>query len=386
MITPSLSRVLSLSVGGAPRVNEDALFGSLQRIEKETGRLDAASIRQFAARLDAKELEDYSRVNGRLPRPLIERWDSFRADHADALGSGVSAFPRELEFIRAQELEQARKPLNSMRIFPADRSVPLGAREHTWRRRVGRGEAVVTRGDTENYGSASVGRLEQKFPIIYVVCSVRQTYFDMLSNDYAGLDQYGADLREARQIVDERVNAINWNGHAETGVFGALYHPSLAKKVLDVTFGGASPSSADAIVTAVNSLIDFPANYSGEAMQPTVLAVSPKIYRYMAQTRHATGTDTTILQFLLQGQDATNGIKQIVKCQELAGIGPSGEDGLLAFRDEVESCGRVSVAETTSLPVYQSGAMSWITVVFAAIGGVVMPNVGHNVLGYAPAS
>jgi len=204
----------------------------------------------------------------------------------------------------------------------------------------------------------------------------------MLASDAAGLNQYGEDLKEARVIVDEMANRIYWNGHAPTGVWGAINHPSLMKKVLTCTIGGTSTSTGAEIRQQMSELVDAPAIHSGEAMQPNVLALSPKIYRHVSETQHASGT---ILKFWQQGQDENNGIKLVTKCQELEGIGPNGEDGLFAFRDEVTACGRVEVADTTSLPMYQSGALSWETVVFSAIGGTVMPNVGNNILGLAVA-
>lgn len=379
------------SVGDIP-VSQQMLFGSLEQISGEMGgRLDGDSIYEFHRRLDGEAIDRHLQSGRQLSRGLIERWHADQAEQGirvDAQpfgGGGVTAFPNELEFIRARELEQVRSPLNAVRLFPPDRSVPVGAQEHGWYRRVGRGEAVVTRGDTQNYGHAQTGRVKETRPILYVVCSVKQTYFEMLSTDYAGVNQYSADLRQAYRLVDERVNDILWSGFTPAQVYGALNHPQLLKKALNVTIGGSSSSSAAAIASAIQSLIDAPANLSGETMQPTILAVSPKIYRVLAQTQYSTATDTTILQWIKQGQDATNGIKDIVKVQELAGIGPNGEDGLLAFRQDVDALANVEVMPTMTMPVYQATALSWLTLVIAATGGVVMPDVGHNILGFATA-
>jgi hypothetical protein len=377
---------------GDIQVDQAMLFGSLDQIAGEMGgRIDGDSIYEFHRRLDSEAIGRHLQSGRQLPRGLIEQWHADQAAQgirADAMpfgGAGVTAFPNELEFIRARELEQVRSPLNGVRLFAPDRSVPVGAQEHGWYRRVGRGEAVVTRGDTQNYGHAQTGRVKETRPILYVVCSVRQTYFEMLATDYAGVQQYSADLRQAYRLVDERVNDILWSGFTPAQVYGALNHPQLLKKSLNVIIGGSATSSASAIAAAIQSLIDAPANLSSETMQPTILAVSPKIYRWLAQTQYAAGTDTTILQWITQGQDATNGIRQIVKVQELAGIGPNGEDGLLAFREDVDALANVEVMPTMTMPVYQSTALSWLTLVIAATGGVVMPDVGHNILGFASA-
>lgn len=373
---------------GDLQIPSSMLFGALQHIRQEMGgRLDSAAISEFHARLDAEAIDRHCDGGQRLPPELIDLWHqdcAERGERYDAApfgGGGVVAFPNELEFMRVRELEQIRAPLNAVRLFTPDRSVPIGAQEHGWFRRVGRGEAVVTRGDTQNYGHAQTGRVKETRPVIYVVCSVRQTYFEMLATDYAGIPQYAADLRQAYQLVDERVNDILWNGFTPAQVFGALNHPLLLKMALNVTIGGSGTSSPQAIAAAVQMLIDYPANLSGDTMGPTILAVSPRVYRYIAQTQYAAGQNTTILQWILQGQDATNGIRDIVKVQELTGIGPAGEDGMLAFRQDVDSLANVEVMPTRTMPVYQATAMSWLTLVVAATAGVAMPNVGNNILG-----
>jgi hypothetical protein len=373
---------------GDIQIPQSMLFGALQHIRQEMGgRLDSATISEFHARLDSEAIGRHVDAGGRLPPELVDLWHQdcaergIRLDAAPFGGGGVTAFPNELEFMRVRELEQIKAPRNAVRLFPADRTVPIGAQEHGWFRRIGRGEAVVTRGDTQNYGHAQTGRVKETRPVIYVVCSVRQTYFEMLATDYAGIPQYAADLRQAYDLVDERINDILWQGFGPALVFGALNHPQLLKMVLNVIIGGSAPSSPQAIAAAIQQMLDYPAHLSGDSMQPTILVVSPRVYRYLAQTQYAAGQNTTILQWILQGQDSTNGIREIRKAQELTAIGPNGEDGLLAFREDVDALANVEVMPTRTMPVYQATALSWLTLVVAATAGVAMPNVGHNILG-----
>lgn len=372
---------------GERHITEDMLFGAFRHIQAMTGRLDGDSIFEWHRHCDSEALESWEHSGRQLPRGLIERWDSYcdSLRHDEGPDVGVTAFPRELEFMRARELLQPRAPLNSA-IFPVDRSVPVGAREHGWRRRQGRGEVVLTRGDTTNLGHATTGRKEEKFPVVYLVCSVRQTYFEMLSNDYAGVEQYEADLREARTLIDEEKNRLLWFGENAMQITGATNHPHLLKVPLSVVIGGSGTSSPEAIAAAILRFIDTPARLSKEAMSPNVLAVSPNIWRHISQTMlNTAGNGITIRKHIENGQDPTNGIKRIVKCQELAGIGPNGEDGLLAFRDDIDSCANVETLPTMTMPVYQASALSWITVVIAGTGGIKMPNVGNNILGLAQA-
>jgi hypothetical protein len=368
-----------MSVGQIP-VTEGMLGHAFEQIRRETGRLDGEAVCEFHRRRDGEALSAHQRAGGHLPQWIAEQARLDAEQRGDA--SPVSAFPRDLEFMRARELEMPRRALNALRLFPIDRSVPLGAKEHGWRRRVGRGEAVFTRGDTQNYGHAQSGRLEEKFPVRYIVCSVRQTYFEMLSNDFAGVQQYQADLREAYRLVDERVNDTLWKGNETVGLYGVLTHPHLLRRTLSITIGGGSTSTPEAITAALFDLADTPADVSGDTMSPNVLAVSPRVYRYLTQTMiTSAGTGITILRFFLESQ-GEDGIQRVVKAQELAGIGPNGEDGVFAFRDDADSISNIEVLPTMTMPVHQSTAMSWLTVVVAATGGLLMPDVGNNILGF----
>lgn len=393
---PSLGSLRSIEghtveqIGGGREIPAEMLFGSMNRIAAACGRLDTDTVIDFHARCDAEVLSAYAERNQGLPPLLVSQYrrylDGLPADlRADA--AGVSAQPRSLEWIRAQVLEEVRPELNADMLFPADTSVPLGYREHTYTRRTGWGQAILTRGDTTKLGSASTGTEQEKFPVVYIICSVRQTYFEMLANNAQGLDQYRADLRMAYRLVAERKNRAYWNGDVGTQLPGALNFPDLSKKTMTTVFGGPSATAPEIIVRHMHQLVDAPARYSSESASPDTLAVSPNIFRHISQTKHSStgGTDITIKDFFQGGQDETNGIRRIVKAHELTGIGPNGEDGLLAFRSSVDSAARIEVAPTMTLPVYQESALSWLTVVMAAIGGVVMPNAGHNILGLASA-
>lgn len=367
-----------MSIGNGPPVDMGMLVNAFEQVQSATGRLDGEAVCEFHRRVDAEALDGYRQRGGMLGGWMAQAARLDAEYRGDAV---VTHFPRDLEFMRARELQTVRRKLSALSLFPVDRSVPVGARTHGWRRRTGRGEAVWTRGDTQNYGHARTGVEEATFPVAYVVCSVRQTYFEMLSNDYAGVQQYSADLREAYRLVDERVNDTLWRGNDVIGLRGVLNHPFLLKMTLAVVFGGATPSTPAAIVAALHELVDTPANRSGETMSPDTLLVSPRFNRYISQTMHSEGTGITIKQFFLAGQEG-GGITRIIPVQELQGIGPGGTDAIVAFRNDLESVSNIEVMPTMTMPVFQSTAMSWLTVVVAGSGGIVMPMVGNNIVGF----
>jgi len=318
-----------------------------------------------------------------VPRWMIEhRFDSEDA-RRDAFEGGVSGFPRQFEFIRSRVLEEKRQPLNAMRLFPRDGEVPLGAKQHTTRRVIATGEAQIHRGGSE-FPRARTAHVEETFGTAIVVCAVSTNYFEMLTTDWAGIRQYQMDLKQAFRAVEERLNRIAWSGDTASKIDGVLNHRHLAKQVMPVAFDGSV--AAETVTRALNDFVDTPFLVSGTVFRPNRLAVSPRIHRYLHTTKHSTtgGTDLTIAQFFLAGQDS-QGIKVIDMAQELAGIGPSSEDGILAYRDDLDSTAHVLIQPPTVLPVFQSSPLDQTTVVFACTGGVTMGDVGNNILGYADA-
>lgn len=300
----------------------------------------------------------------------------------DALPGGAGGFPRDFEHIRQKIWEEKRRPLNAMRLFPIDRGVPLGARNHTARRALGSGEAHVWRGASE-IPTVRTSYIEETFGVAYIVTSVDVNYFEALSNDFAGRNQYERDMRLASRIIDEKLNRIAWNGYKPLNIPGVLSYPGLAKMDLGIQFGGAT--TGEQVVAALNELVNTPYVASGAVFQPNRMAVSPKLHRFLHQTKfHATGgTDTTIAEFFLKGQDPNTGIRSIDVAQELEGVGPDGKDGIFCYRDDLDATALVVIQPPTTLPIFQQSPIDTKTVVVSAFGGTVMGDVGNNILGFA---
>lgn len=306
--------------------------------------------------------------------------DAARQVRGDALGAGAGGFPRDFEAVRRRVWEEKLRPLNGMRLFQQTRDVPLGARTHTARRVVGSGEAEIYRGGSYTPKSQATW-LEEQFGVVYVVSSVGVNFFEALSNDFAGRNQYQRELMMARRAVEERLNRVIWNGVPDAKVYGVLDYPHLAKMHVGALNGG----TGDAAVALLNDLANEAYLQSGSTFFSNRMVFAPALHRYVTQTRLSTtsGTDTTIAKFFLEGQDPATGIRQIDIAQELAGIGPNGEDGIFCYRDDAEATEHVMIQAPTTLPVFQASPLDQTTVMFAATGGMVMGDLGNNILGYA---
>jgi hypothetical protein len=372
----SLSRAMRWGGSRAPRVDR---FDAGDDFVGAPGLIDA-----YHRHVDGLVLHEARQTLGRdwclKPHVLDE------AARLDAFPVGAGGFPRDFEFIRTSIFEEKRQPLTAMQFFPADTSVPLGARSHTARRALGSGEAQIYRAGSE-IPRARTTYAEETFGVAYVVCAVDVQFFDALTTDWAGLQQYSRDLRLAFRLVEERLNRIAWSGDVGSQLAGVLTYPHLAKQVIPVEF--IDDSAPEDIAAAILDLLTTPQIESGGIFAPNALAVSPAIHAYIFSRKHSSsgGTDLTVGEYVLRAQAAGgNGVRRIDVAPELAGVGPNGEDGLLAYRTELDTVGHVMIQAPTPLPVFQASPLDQTTVVFAATGGMVMPDVGNAILGFAAVS
>ena len=326
-------------------------------------------LQQWRRRSDALWIQEFAQKNG------IRR---------DALVGNAGAFPRDFEFIHERVLEEKRRPLNIERLIPMDRTVPLGAKTHTWRRRLGQGEAQIYRGGSR-FSRASTSRVEEQFPVVYIVCAVETNHFEMLSDSFEGRRDIEAESRLAVRLIRERINRIGFGGDAASGLSGILTHPDLAKKVAGLPY--TSASSGAALVADLNLFVNFARVDSGGMFRPTRLATSIRQEQLFSQTLHSPGTsDTTLREFFLKGQGG-DGIKEINGIHELRNAGPAADqDAWFAYDDDMDSTHMVMVQPPAPLPVHAIDPLRNQTLWVAAVGGVVMPDVGNNHLQFAAAA
>lgn len=364
------------SRGSQVSMSEEGMLDAWARkcdgdIVEEMGGMRPEHIRYFQ-RVQRQRMQQHAQLAAEQGR---------RFDAQSFISGGVGGFPRDFEFIRQKVWEEALQPLTALTLFAQDTSVPIGARAHTARRELGAGTAAIHRGGSE-IPQATIGFVEKQFGVVYIVCAVGTNYFETLTTDFANIQAYEKKLKRARRLVEERMNDVFWFGDIASQVFGVVRYPSLPKKRLVLDYDGNTANFQQQIIQ-LQALGNEPGVISGTRFSPNRAATSPKWLNYLSIRKHeqSGGTDTTMLEYYLR----TNilGITTIDKAPELSGIGPNGEEGFLYWRDDSDALQLVMIQPPTTLPIFQSGPLDQMTVVYAAIGGVVQGDVGNNVLGYA---
>lgn len=326
------------------------------------------------SRVDA--LDEFRRQNDAAHLRAIRA----AAGRTDAVGE-AGGTPRDFEFLYPQDLEETRAPLAYMDMMQMDTRVPLGARTFRIRRRTGSGEAAFTRGGTQDFPTVSTGIDEEVFNTAYIVAAVEIDYLKGLSYDYEGINQAQDDLRMADRVVNEAINRLVFEGRSDLGLPGILDYPGLSKYTSPTAFTGTADELD--VLAELDNLCSIARIDSGGAFPgPNRLRVSLRMGHFL-RTRRLSGTAAfvTLAEAFLQTQPA-NGIRVIEECGEFDGAGPGGIDVAFAYNDAIEATRFTMIQPPTILPAHEMNAMVSQVLTLAAVGPVVMPDVGGNVLMY----
>lgn len=360
-----------LLIGQAPNIGPD--FG--RQFEGVIARAHARAHRDgrlLPALLTENRIADTARRFDAIERET--RGDSFSA-------SAGLHMARQLEHIYAEVLREPFPLLNAWTLFPLDLTVPPGARTHTVRRVYQDGEAAVYRGGQSPIPRVGVSQQEEQFPVRHYVTSFVYSLFEQLSSQFANTALVSELLRTARDVLMEFANDKTWNGDSTNGIYGVLNYPWLPKKVVATAFDGSA--AADDVLAELNDLANFPQEQSRSTFKPDTLVVSPRVRNFLMNTPRSATTDTTIGEFWLRTNSL--GIKSIEEAWELQGVGPSSTDGVLFYRRDRLGIANVLPQPFTTLPV-QSMGFEDTTFAYMSHGGVIMRDVGNNILGWVDAA
>ena len=353
------------------RLNSNGMTVSAARLQEHTQRFDSV-VRELRAQNPGQAFNIDSALK-KAARAANLREDAFSA-------SAGLHMARQLEHIYAEVLREPFPVQNSWTLFPIDSSVPPGARTHTVRRVYQDGDAAVYRGGQTPIPRVGVSQQEEQFPVRHYVTSFVYTLFEQISSAFANSGLIAELLRAARDIIMEFANQKTWYGDATNGIYGVLNYPWLPVKVVSTPFDGSA--DVDDVLAEMNSLANFPQENSKSTFRPDTVVVSPRVYNYLFNTRLGTVNDTTIGEFWLRTNSC--GITKIEQAWEIQGVGPGGTDGILFYLKNRLGIVNVIPQGFTTLPVQALG-FEYTTFAYMSHGGVLMRDVGNNILGWVDA-
>ncbi len=300
-----------------------------------------------------------------------------RQDSAYAQSSGLH-LSRELEHRYAEVMRNDYPDNNALALFPVDRSVAAGAKNHTVKRIDVQGRAKVHRGKGDDIPTVSVGADEETFPVLYYVIGVLWDHFEEMASDFASSNPLDESLTGARDIMLEFWNDKMWYGDEENGLYGVLNYPWLNKYVMSGVFkhGG----DADAMLSALQRLVDFPGqlNKGKSILRPNTVLMSVRMKQIIEGTYFSGVQGETVLSRL----ESSKGVK-VIAAWELQASGPGGTDQVFCYKaGDKRSVANVAPIGFTQLPTQEDG-FDYMIPCFMAHGGIIMRKPLMNVLGFA---
>ncbi len=334
--------------------------------------VDRERLRTFARKFDSLREEAPS-------GKAFARYDSAKAERKDAVDATAGLFlARDLDHRYAEVLREPRPQPNAFRLFPIDSTVPVGARTHTVRRLYGHGEVTVYRAGV-NVPTVTLSQAEEQFPVRHYVTSFLVDIFELASSDFAGFPLIAELLRLARDQVEAFANLAGWKGITTAGVYGIFNYPWLAKKISTIAFDGTA-ATAD-VIAELTAIASYPVVNSKSTFGPDTMVVSPRVRAFLFNTPRSTTTDTSIGKWFIDNHAQ---IKAIEEAWELQGAGPGGTDGILVYRRDRLGITNVLPQPFTLLPAQKEG-FSELTLCYMSHGGVIMRDVGNNLLAWVDA-
>jgi len=343
-------------------------------------------IDHYRADVNEQRLDSFlSSPGAAAARQRIMRYAQGRSQRYDSVAGGLNGglfFSRQLEQIATRVLSEPLPALNALNMFPVDDSVRPGATTYTLRRVYERGAASLYRGAAQRptMTAALTGR-EEQVPIRHAVAAAQWSLFEANSADFAGFDYIARLLKVARLAIAQLHNHLIWNGSNADGLYGILNYPWLDKVAESLTFS--ATADKEAMLGALFAAIEYPEVNSLGAMVPTHVVMSIPLWNFLNRTAIslANGSNMTMLNYLAENNAAGIPKANFMKAQELNGAGEGGTECFFVYRKHEDAIRCVVSQSTTVLPLQQV-SFDNTQYLYSSFGGVIMPDVGANVLYY----
>ena len=268
---------------------------------------------------------------------IIARMD--KAGRLDA-DEGL-VFARQLEEIDARRFEVIRKPLDVWkRVLPVKAFQP-GIREITYRVRDYNGKAELnTSANVTEMALADANAQEANNKVYAWNLAYQYTTQELRQAAVAGVPLQTDKVIAVELGYQERIQEVMFSGNTQLSLEGVFNHTGVTNTQVAVdaaasgdrtwTVGtGKTPTEIVADITGMTSEIAVATRgrYGNDNM---VVALPIEQFRYIGDTRMESGTDTTIMQFILQNNQS-NGIRRFEPVFELAGLGTGSTDLAVAY-------------------------------------------------------
>jgi hypothetical protein len=205
---------------------------------------------------------------------------------------------------------------------------------------------------------------------VSVAASYAFTLMDLRAALGTGVPLQDRKALLARRVIDTSLDEMlatgslsALSGQVNTGLGGCINNAAVP--IYTTAAGSWAAATADAIIADMSGLIVKPSQTTKQLFATTDVVMAPEKYDLIAQKARATGTDTTVLEFLQK----TNPGVTFSKWHRLSAAGAGGKDRIIAYCKDPEVIEGIVPIAFEQLPP-QVRDMETSVIVHARCGGV----------------
>jgi hypothetical protein len=283
-----------------------------------------------------------------------------RFTHLDA--ADTVFFARELERIKAKTYDKRYPELKGRLFIPTSNETPAGATEVTYEQwdRVGRSK-IIKPGATDS-PRVDVNALQFSRPVRWGGNSYGWTVIDIMQARLAGKPLDSRKAMASRRAHEELIDEVAAIGAPDYGIAtGFLNNANVT--VQAAASGVWSAASADNIIADVSLLVQNQATETLGVEKADTLVLPEEQYALIKTKPRATGTDTTVLEYIV----AKFGIA-VEAWYRLNQAGAASVDRAVFYRRDEDFVQQEIPQEYMALPVHQHGANFSVEALVATAG------------------
>lgn len=243
----------------------------------------------------------------------INDGETLSTKDADALAQFTA---RNVEYVD-NALEMEDFPGTTFRqVFTLKTDIDEGADVYTKEEYTSTGEAdfVDEMGDT--IPMLSTGIAPTSRPLKPVAQGYRITRSEILRATRARRPVSMEKAQSARQIVEEKLDRIFWNGSTANGIYGILNHPGIP--IADATTGGWATATADQIKADILTMVNNRVAATLDTKWLFQLGLPLSQYQTLTQTEKSTSYDKTLAKWLIDNIPQLTGFFSTNRLSEAA--------------------------------------------------------------------
>lgn len=275
---------------------------------------------------------------------------------------------QQLEHIQTEVVEQdfPEKLMASGQAVPISSEIPAGAETYSYKLFTMVGEAAILANGSDDVPLVN-GFVEKRTGYVRtIVDGFEYTIEDLEAAQFAGMNLDAQMGVTAREMIEQKIDALAYTGDTSFGLLGLLNHPNVPLYTLlnDGASNGGTASTRFRHKTAeqiYRDLVNFasaPRITTNGVESLERIGMSQEAYDIILSTPYPTNSASgeTILSFFLKTQRMSrSGVQEVIPMPYLAGKGAGGLDIMIGYRPRLNKIKLHLPLDFSMMPVQTVG-------------------------------